>query len=303
MKPKSVAVFGEILWDLLPTGPVLGGAPFNFAYRMHSLGVTSTLFSLVGTDVPGNDVLKEVRKKRMDQRCIGKSSDYPTGTVDIHLDHNKNPDFTIFPDVAFDYIEITPEMEEAVKQAHCFYFGTVAQRSRVSRECLTKLLKLFSGRHILFDINLRKGCYTMDIIRSSLSRCTILKINEEEIHMAADSLNISHGNLETFADQIMQKTKIEICVITLGKKGAFVMSNKGEKTSVPAFLIDPVDTCGSGDGFAAGFLYALLQEKKIEDACMFGNALGALVALQKGATGLIPLHEIEQFTKAGDLSK
>ncbi len=295
MSETSLSVFGEILWDLLPSGPVLGGAPFNFAYRMQTLGVNSTIFSRVGADDLGRKALDQALEMGMETSCIETDAAYPTGSVDVWLDENKSPDFKIYPDVAFDHIRLTSKMVQKIKKAQCFYFGTVAQRSAVSRRTLTQLLELFKGKPIFLDINLRKGCYDLDIVSSSIAQATILKMNEQEVAVIAEALHIQYKTLGGFLDQIIEKTNLKYSVITLGEKGACAISDQDENIQVCSRKIHPLDTCGSGDGFSAGFLFSLLENKSLEYACRFGNALGALVALQKGATGRVDKNEIEHF--------
>ncbi len=295
MNAVTVVAYGEVLWDLLPSGPVLGGAPLNFAYRVNSLGYRGVMISQLGNDVFGDQALGQMTALRMDTDFIQRTSEYPTGTVEIQLDEKKNADFTILPDVAYDYIRHTAEMDELVRNAECLCFGTVAQRSEVSRRTLENLLKGFSGRYVLFDINLRKNCYTTEVIKSSLPGSTILKLNEHELPVVAQLYGLQDKTLHEFAEGLLQKTSLQYCLVTLGEQGAFAASRTGEHVYEPAYQIDLADTCGAGDAFTAGFLYALLEEKELRTACKFGNALGAMVAEQPGATQTVTYQEIEHF--------
>lgn len=295
MNPKTIVAYGEVLWDLLPSGPVLGGAPLNFVYRINSLGYRGIMISQLGNDAFGDQALEQMTALGMETDFIRRTSEYPTGTVEITLDEQKNPDFTIIPNVAYDYIRHTPEMDELVRKAECLCFGTVAQRSDVSRRTLEDLLDLFSGQYVLFDINLRKNCYTSEVIKASLARSSILKLNDGEMPVVAQLYGIPDKSIQKFTDGLFQKIPLKYCLVTLGAQGAFAASNDGEKVYEPAYRVNLVDTCGSGDAFTAGFLYALLENQGLRQACKFGNALGAMVAEQHGATQTTTLSEIEQF--------
>jgi fructokinase len=291
----TIVAYGEVLWDLLPSGPVLGGAPLNFVYRINSLGYRGIMISQLGNDAFGDQAAEQMIALGMEMDFIRRTSEYPTGTVEITLDEQKNPDFTIIPNVAYDYIRHTSEMHECIRNSDCLYFGTVAQRSDVSRRTLEKLLDAFSGQYALFDINLRKSCYTPEIIRSSLARSTILKLNDGEMPVVAQMYGIPDKSIQEFTDGLLQKIPLKYCLVTLGARGAFAASSEGEKVYEPAYRVTLVDTCGSGDAFIAGFLYALLENQGLRQACKFGNALGAVVAEQHGATQTATLSEIERF--------
>jgi fructokinase len=292
-----VVAFGEALWDLLPSGPVLGGAPLNFAYRVNCLGHRGVMMSQLGHDAFGDRALAQIRALGMETDLIRRTSAYPTGTVDVALDEHKSPIFTIITNVAYDYIEYTQDMAELVRKADCLCFGTVAQRSEVSRKTLAKLLDEFSGKYALFDINLRKQCYTTEVIKASLNRSNILKLNDQEILMVAEMYGLPGKTIPEFVEGLLQKTALQYCLVTLGKQGAFAASKSGEKVYEPAYQVNLVDTCGSGDAFTAGFLCALLEQKGLRDACRFGNTLGAMVAEQPGATQPITREEVMRFMR------
>jgi len=295
--PTTIVAYGEVLWDLLPSGPVLGGAPLNFAYRINSLGYRGVMISQLGQDAFGDQALAQMIALGMETPFIQRTSEYPTGTVVITLDERKNPDFTIIPNVAYDYIRHTAEMEELVRKAECLCFGTVAQRSDVSRKTLEKVLAAFSGKYALYDINLRKNCYTAEIVKASIVKSHILKLNEHEMPVVAQMYGLPDTSIPQFADGLFQKTALHYCLVTLGERGAFAASNDGEKVYAPAYRVNLVDTCGSGDSFTAGFLYTLLENKGLRQACQFGNALGAMVAEQPGATQPVTYAEIERFMR------
>ena len=295
----TIVAFGEALWDLLPTGPVLGGAPLNFAYRVNSLGHPSIIVSRLGKDDLGQKARQQIVTLAMDDTCLQYDDAYPTGTVDIYFDEDKNPNYTIIENVAYDYIESSADLENIVKNADCLCFGTLAQRNTVSRQSLLSLLSIFSGKFALLDINLRKNCYSNEILKSSLEQANVLKLNDEELAVLVDLLGLQGDSVPDQAENLLKHADLEYCVVTLGERGAFALSHRGEKIYSPGYHVSLVDPCGSGDGFAAGFIHALLGGESLKQACRLGNALGAMVAQQEGATQPISYQEVMAFMEAG----
>jgi fructokinase len=295
----TVVAFGEALWDLLPTGPVLGGAPLNFAYRVNSLGHRSIIVSRLGRDDLGAKAREQIVNLAMDDTCLQWDDAYPTGTVDIHFDEDKNPDYTIIENVAYDYIESSADLENLVKSADCLCFGTLAQRNIVSRRTLQSLLSKFSGKFKLLDINLRKNCYSNETLKSSLEQANILKLNDEELAVLVNLLGLQGDSAPDQAEHLLKHAGLAYCVVTLGERGAFALSHRGEKIYSPGYHVSLVDPCGSGDGFTAGFIHALLGGESLKQACRLGNALGAMVAQQEGATQPISYQEVMEFMEAG----
>ena len=295
----TVVAFGEALWDLLPTGPVLGGAPLNFAYRVNSLGHPSIIVSRLGKDDLGSKVREQIINLGMDDTCLQWDDAYPTGTVDIYFDEDKNPNYTIIDNVAYDYIESSTDLENIVKNADCLCFGTLAQRNTVSRQSLLSLLSIFSGKFALLDINLRKNCYSAETLKISLEQANVLKLNDEELAVLVGLLGLQGDSVPDQAENLLKHADLEYCVLTLGERGAFALSHRGEKIYSPGYHISLVDPCGSGDGFAAGFIHVLLEGGFLEQACRLGNALGAMVAQQEGATQPISYQEVMAFMEAG----
>jgi fructokinase len=292
---STIISFGEALWDLLPTGPVLGGAPLNFAYRVNSLGHRSIIVSRLGKDDLGEKAREQIVTLGMDDTCLQWDDAYPTGTVEVYFDEDKNPDYTIIENVAYDYIESSANLENIVKSADCLCFGTLAQRNTVSRQTLLSLLSIFSGKFALLDINLRKNCYSDETLKSSLEQANVLKLNDEELTGMVNLLGLQGDSTPDKAENLLKHAGLEYCVVTLGERGAFALSHRGEKIYSPGYQVSLVDPCGSGDGFAAGFIHALHHGESLKQACRLGNALGAMVAQQEGATQPISYREVMAF--------
>lgn len=292
---KTVLSFGEVLWDILPTETILGGAPCNFAYRVNSLGDKGIIISRLGKDDLGKKAYDRISSLGLDTTFLQWDDLHPTGTVPVTFDNDNKPDFDIVKDVAYDYIEMDDLLKKAVSMADCICFGTLSMRSAVTRETLQQILEIAKDNIKLLDINLRKDCYNIDTVIYSLEKADILKLNEDELYQIAEMLNItSKDNFQLCAD-IMQKWSLRYCVVTLGEKGAFAISDKNEKVYVPGYEINLVDSVGAGDAFTAGFIHHILQDSSLAEACQFGNMLGALVSTKKGATSPIAMDEIESF--------
>jgi fructokinase len=297
----DVLAFGEVLWDLLPTGAVLGGAPFNFAYRIKSIGNRGLMVSRLGRDDLGREAMEIIRGLGMDTDHLQWDGDKPTGTVEVSFDERRDPVFTIIRDVAYDYIEPTSAALEAAGAADSLCFGTLVQRTEVSRATLGRLLQAFSGRFAILDINLRPKCYTQESIRLSLERADILKLNDGEARTLAELYGLGGRGLPGIVEGLFERASLQIIVTTLGDRGALAATRDGEVVYHPAFAVEVVDPLGSGDAFTAGFVDALLRGESLGAACRYGNALGAMVARQEGATRPIELSEVEPFVRATSL--
>jgi len=292
---KTVLVFGEILWDIFPDRTVLGGAPLNFAYRLHSLGDRACLASRLGRDTLGEAAWEQVAALGIPASFIQWDTVHSTGTVRVTFDDSGRHDFVILPDVAYDYIEADGPLLELAATADCLYFGTLAQRSETSRQTLSRLLDAAGDRPKFLDINLRKDCYTPDSIARSLDYCSLLKLNAEEAVEIARVFSLPHQAIPDFCAAALDRWSLDGCVVTLGEQGAFAASTNGQKVYVPGFRVALVDTVGSGDAFAAGFLHQWLHGEPLESCCWLGNILGALVSTQPGATVPIEPTLLDSF--------
>lgn len=292
---KTIVAFGELLWDILPSCTVLGGAPFNFAYRVNALGDTGLMVSRLGCDELGQKAFEQVVQLGLDTTYIQWDDHLPTGTVQVSFGEDNKPDYVIVPEVAYDQIELTDTLVDAVSTADCLCFGTLSQRSEESRKTIKQLLEGAVQSLKLLDINLRKDCYTLETVEFSLQKADVLKLNEDEAYHLGRMLSISKRSIPEFCEQMLTKWSLEHCIVTLGEKGAFAMSGGGERVYVPGYKIKLADSIGSGDAFSAGFVNKLLRGMSISQAVRFGNVLGALVATKEGATCPVALDEINEF--------
>ncbi len=291
---NTIIAFGEILWDLLPAGAKLGGAPFNFAYRVNSLGDRGWIVSRLGNDEWGRKAREQAKALGMDTRFLQTDDAHPTGVVEIELDAKGQPDYFITPGVAYDHISITEVLLDAAAIADCICFGTLIQRTDVSRNTLKQVLSNSDCEIKLLDINLRKQCYTTETIVESLQATDILKLNEDEALYLCNLFQFSDLSIPAFCERMMEEWNLTHCLVTLGERGAYAAAN-AEPVYVPGYRVPLEDSCGSGDAFTAGFIHSLLRGKSVGECCEMGNALGAMVAMQSGATEPIAKEEIQRF--------
>lgn len=292
---KKIAAFGELLWDLLPTGKVLGGAPANFIYRINSFGDYGTLLSKVGNDKAGREAREALRHLGVSDADIQTDYEFPTGTVKVKIDSNGNPDFNIITDVAYDHIEINTEMIDAFSQADCVCFGTLVQRYGISKNTLRELIHEAPDVVKFLDINLRKKCFTPATVEESLRMTNILKTNDDELLVTKELLGLKNENLKDLAKEVLETFHIEIILCTLGSNGAFCLTQDDVFCYDPGYQISLEDTVGSGDAFSAGFVHYYMNGYPIDEALRFGNAAGAMIAMTTGATAPVSKEEILNF--------
>jgi len=292
---NKVVACGELLWDLLPTGKVLGGASANFIFRINSFGDEGVLITRIGNDELGREARKIVTGIGLSDEYVQTDPEFPTGTVDVKIDEEGIPDFTIIRDVAYDHIELSSEMIRQVKKADCLYFGTLVQRSETSGNTLHELIRESDHAVRFLDINLRKDCYTTATVRESLSAANILKINDEELLKLKQLLGLHCSELQNMAGELVSIYQLDLVLVTLGAKGAFFVSNKSEVYYSAGYKVELVDTVGSGDAFSAGFVHSYLNGKSRAESLEFGNACGAVVAGTKGGTEPVSKEEIIRF--------
>ncbi|MGV8095664.1 MAG: carbohydrate kinase [Mangrovibacterium sp.] len=292
---KTILAYGELLWDLLPTGKVLGGATTNFIFRVNLFGDNAFLISRIGNDENGQEALEKLNELGLAVHYVQKDPKYPTGTVPVVLDERGVPDFTIIQDVAYDHIVLTGDMIYTASLSDCIYFGTLSQRMEQSRNTFYTILNEAPKAVKFLDINLRKECYSARTITESLNAADILKINDEELFLLKGMDNLSGNSLQELSHKLIIKYHLKLTLVTLGEKGAFVLTNAGEYFYDPGYRINVIDTVGAGDACSAGFMHYYLNQHSPEESLRFGNATGALVAATKGGTETITKEDVIRF--------
>lgn len=276
---KTIVGIGEILWDMLPSGKALGGAPANFAYHAGRLGEEGWAVSAVGDDALGREILELVASKGLHSMIA--VTDKPTGTVQVELDDRGVPAYSIMEDVAWDNIPFTPEMEELAKRADAVCFGSLVQRMN-SRSSVMRFIRAMRPDALkVFDINLRQHYYSCEVIVESLMLADILKINDEEIRIVAGMLGLSDDAV-TACRELIGSFGLRLVILTKGPEGSEVIT--ADKV-IPQGVddVEIVDTVGAGDSFTAAFTVAYLRGDTLVEAQRLASATASYVCSRKGA--------------------
>ena len=289
---------GEILFDCLPDGKKLGGAPANFAYHVSQFGLNGIAVSAIGDDEDGR-LIREKLKARSLQTHL-EVVDYPTGTVQVTLSGNGIPQYDICHGVAYDNIPWTPQIEEIALNARAVCFGSLAQRSAVSRATIHRFLDTMPklGSFKVFDINLRQNWYSVDVIEESLKRCNVLKINDEELDVVATMLlgeTTESGHLiaedadrtRHICRELIARYDLKMLILTCGAIGSYVFTADSE-SYVATPKVQVADTVGAGDSFTATFVAQILLGKFIREAHEKAVRVSAYVCTRHGATPVLP---------------
>lgn len=300
---KTILGFGETLWDLFPSGPVLGGAPFNLAWRLHERGHRAAIATALGRDGLGDQAFDAMTRLGVDARFVERDAIRRTGMVEVRLDEEHNPEFDILPNAAYEAIEPTEALLDYARSADCIAFGTLAQRGEVSRETLRQALDAADEAAAFYDINLRPNCWTEAIVTESLERADLVKLNVDEAGTLQELYGFEATELGDLCREIADRWSLSVCLVTMGPRGAFGYSTEPTEgpnpVYVPGFAVEAVDTTGSGDAFAAGFLHRWLTGAMLGECVRYGNALGAAVATKEGATAPVSHEEIETLLRGG----
>lgn len=283
---RLVVGLGEVLWDMLPEGRKIGGAPVNFAYHAGQFGIDTMAVSAIGNDKLGEDTIAEMNGKHLNH--IFPSVPYPTGSVQVSLDEKGVPAYDIKENVAWDNIPFTNEIESVARNCQAVCFGSLAQRNTVSRNTIRKFIESTpSGCIRIFDINLRQNFYTSNVIRDSLEHCNILKINDEEIILVSRMFNYDSSNIENVCRTIMEDFSLEMVILTCGTKGSYIFT-KGGVSFMPTPKVNVADTVGAGDSFTGSFCAAILRGLPVAEAHKKAVEVSAYVCTQNGAMPEIP---------------
>lgn len=299
----TVVGLGEALWDVLPGGKVLGGAPLNVACHVQALldgdGVggnrgRAVVASRVGTDSLGDEVVAELVRRGMTAGYLQRDSAHATSTVTVELAAGQ-PTYTFAADIAWDHLEFTPQWAELARRCDAVCFGTLAQRSATSRAAILAFLDAAPQAIRLFDVNLRQGFYDRDALVAGCARATLIKLNEQELPVLAKALGLAAGGVDEQLLQIVARHALDAAILTRGERGTLVVT--------PDEVIDPpvaqypaaedADAVGAGDACSAGILAGWLCEMPRRQTVELANRLGAFVASRAGATPELPDEIVE----------
>lgn len=285
---------GELLWDLLPSGPRLGGAPANFACHARSLGADSAIVSRIGNDELGREALNILGNRGVHLECIEIDQQLPTGTVSVTLDDSGVPQFVIHEGVAWDALVTTPMSQSFVEQADAICFGSLGQRSSISERCIQQLAGSTKPNSLrVFDINLRQHYFSRQVIERSLQLANILKINDEELPVLVKIFNLPEdekAQIESLAEQF----GLDLVALTRGAKGSLLFQT-GEWSEHGGFQAEVADTIGAGDSFTAALTLGKLAGWPLNLINEHSNRVAAFVCSQHGATPELPASIAETF--------
>lgn len=288
----NVICFGEVLFDVFPTHKKIGGAPLNVALRLASLGVDAQIISRIGNDEIGEELVRFVTENGVPTATIQVDSTLKTGEVIVKLDDKGSASYTINYPVAWDEIQLTPEIENAVIKADALVFGSLVCRNSVSFQTLLALIKI--AKYKIFDVNLRAPFYTKEILIALMQQSDFIKFNDDELYEISEFMDSPYHSLEQNMLFIAEKTNTKSICVTKGNHGAALYYG-GKMYYNSGYKINVVDTVGAGDSFLAGLLSKLLDNEEPQKAIDFACALGALVASNEGANPVITKESIEKF--------
>ena len=284
---------GEALWDVLPTGKKIGGAPANFAFHVSQFGLPSCVVSAIGDDTLGNEIIENFTSKGLNQHI--EKVPYPTGTVQVEIDQAGIPQYDIKENVAWDNIPYSEELEALAKRTKAVCFGSLAQRNIVSRTTINKFLDAMPKTDetlIVFDVNLRQGFYNKEILCNSMQKCNILKINDEELVTVSRMFGYPGIDLQDKCWILLGKYNLKMLILTCGINGSYVFT-PGNVSFYPTPKVEVADTVGAGDSFTAAFIASIIKGKEIKEAHRLAVETSAFVCTKKGAMPILP----EDFTK------
>jgi len=293
-----VVGLGEALWDMLPSGRHLGGAPLNFAYISSLLGERAVICTRIGDDALGREINVELAERGIDTSGVQIDSDLPTGTVEVSFKDGQ-PEYEIRKPAAWDALEWTPQWLEIAAQSDAICFGTLAQRSAKSRETVLKVLKNASKSCLkVFDINLRKPFYSRQVIESALQFANILKLNDAELAEIAELSGLGAGEQRDQMHALLREFALKCVFVTRGERGAIAVNDLNESAEHPGFAVEVRDTIGAGDAFAAAAVHALLAGMDLKSTLATANRWASWVAARPGGMPKMTERDREMLTES-----
>ena len=283
-RKQTIVGLGELLWDLLPSGRQLGGAPANFAYFANLLGDRGVVASRVGDDDLGRQAASRLRQLSSSTEYLQCDASYATGTVEVRVDAAGQPQFEIARPVAWDFLEWTPAWKKLAEETDAVCFGSLAQRSPVSRKSILQFVRSTRAQTLrVFDVNLRPPFYSREVLEASVALADVIKLNHDELPLLAELLGIAFTGERTTAEALLQASKAKLVCVTRGRCGSLLVAKEGAAEH-PGFRVSVADTVGAGDAFTATLVHHCLRGTPLEEMNEAANRVGAWVATQAGAT-------------------
>ena len=285
---KLIVGIGEALWDVLPEGKKLGGAPANFAYHVSQFGLDSRVVSAIGHDRLGEEIIEQLNDKGVEYNI--DVVPYPTGTVQVEIDPAGIPQYEIKENVAWDNIPYTDSLEQLAARTRAVCFGSLAQRNVVSCNTINRFLDAMPKSDdslVVFDVNLRQGFYNKDILYNSMSRCNILKINDEELVTVSRIFGYPGIDLQDKCRILLDKFNLDVLILTCGVNGSYVFV-PDNVSFLPTPQVEVADTVGAGDSFTAAFVANILKGRSVVEAHAKAVETSAYVCTKNGAMPVLP---------------
>lgn len=288
-----VVGMGEALWDVLPDGKKIGGAPANFAYHVSQFGLPSAVVSAVGDDALGHELVENLTSKGLTH--LLETVPYATGTVQVEIDQAGIPQYEIKENVAWDNIPYTARLEALASRTRAVCFGSLAQRNVVTRNTINRFLDAMpqtADTLVVFDVNLRQGFYNKETLCNSMERCNILKINDEELVTVSRMFGYPGIDLQDKCWILLGKYNLKMLILTCGINGSYVFT-PGHVSFMPTPKVEVADTVGAGDSFTAAFIAAILKGRSVAEAHELAVRTSAYVCTHKGAMPQLPAEITE----------
>lgn len=289
MRKNEIICIGEILWDSLPSGLFLGGAPFNVAHDLHRLGQQVGIISRVGRDTLGEEVIRRLANQGMSTELIQTDDVLPTGFVEVTFDGKGNPNYLIKEPVAWDSIETNEKLVKNVADAKLLVFGTLACRNKITRKTIRRLVG--SARLRVLDVNLRPGAGTRETVEEALNAADVVKANSNELDRLREWFELPSGD-RSAAEKLADMFACKVVCVSNGARGGGLW-HEGRWVYHHGFKVNLRNSVGAGDAFLAGILISFLQGKSDEEIIETANLLGAYVVTQVEATPQFDLKDLE----------
>lgn len=279
----KIVGLGEVLWDMLPSGKQLGGAPSNFAYISTLLGNEGIVASRIGTDALGDELATQLEKVGVRTAAIQRDSAHRTGTVQVEIDGQGQPTFRIAENVAWDFLEWTPQWHKLAAECDAVCFGSLAQRAEVSRSTIRQFLSATRDDAVrIFDVNLRQRFHSRDVLAESLKAAELVKLNHEELPQVAEILGFAYDDDLSTARTLIKSQNLKLLCITRGERGSLLLDQRGVDEHA-GYRVRIADTIGAGDAFTAALVHEYLRGASLAQMNETANRMGAWVASRVGA--------------------
>jgi fructokinase len=292
----TILSFGEVLWDLMPNGDYLGGAPFNFAANCARLGHRVLFVSAVGDDPMGARTIEAIEASGISSRLVGCVPQASTGTVRVEFDENGQPQYTIIRPAAYDFLRLDEELVNSIvaSRADILYFGTLSQLYQKNQTALFKLIDALPESLCFYDLNLRKDSFDTGLLMQLMQRAQVVKMNEEETKIVQELFGAKTANLKEFCRTYSRRFGWRECWVTLGAAGCVVLHD-GKFIQVPGFPVATPNPVGAGDAFSAAVCHGMLRNWPVLRIAEFANKVGALIASRPGAVFAWSIEDIESM--------